>query len=665
MQASDEHLFAGRDHRGARRFPPALGVLEHHLYNHNHNDGDGDGDDDVEHYGDVDDLLDAYGDGFESSSDEGRVNQHQQQQHEHEHEHEHPHEHQHQHEHEQSPRPTSQPEPEPQQHQSQKLAHRRSQSASVLIVGVPRLNNNHQNDIPTAPSLENNPPKYIARDRYGFKKASHYITVDAYDAWNAQYTPHLERRSKKWHLLMRSYGLNTSPGAVRFPPKSDKIKRYVRKGIPPEFRGNAWFWYAGGPAKLAQNPGLYQSLLHKVESGGLRETDREHIERDLQRTFPDNISFKADVVVDGTAQNNKSTVLRDSGTTMASLAMSTSESGNSIQPPLPVRDSSNSAIPSFPARDSSNSLGMTGIPSRLGPPTRDSSTPPITIQGQETPPPSIHDANNVRSSTATTSTTTSKFRSRLPKDTPPETPIIHSLRRVLQAFAIHNPQIGYCQSLNFIAGLLLLFLDSDEEKSFILLSIVTEQHLPGTHGVALEGANIDIGVLMSCIKDYLPAVWARLDDNEGGQRLPTVSLATTAWFMSLFVGTLPIESVLRVWDCLFFEGSKTLFRVAMSIFKTCEDQVVELGDPMEVFQLVQSFPRGMLDANGLMEQCFRRRTGFGGISQGLIEGRRRARREAVKEGNRIGGDVGTGNAFGKLRGRLRSTRRVGRRIETD
>ncbi|CZT16499.1 uncharacterized protein RCC_02341 [Ramularia collo-cygni] len=626
----------------------------------------------------------------------------------------------------------------------QNLAHRRSQSASILILGVPRLNAPGSSpanvpEIPPTPSFirerssvqivsgrslrgtDSRPnSEAIPRDRYGFKKASHYITVEAYDAWNATYTPHLERRSKKWHALMRSYGLSTRPGALRFPPKSDKIKRYVRKGIPPEFRGNAWFWYAGGPGKLAKNPGLYGELLQKVENGGLGDTDREHIERDLQRTFPDNVKFKADIVEGingGDSVKTGGSALRDSGAVVrgngressattgstyapvkSSMLRDSSATTGSVPPAVrdgnmaatvPVRDSNMSNLSNPPLTRDSN-LGS--IPARPGPPTRDSSTPPIieegkadTVRDSATPsltPPVLRDTPTppiardspspsilntppkIRDSNATGSTTLSKYRQRLAKDAVPETPIIQSLRRVLQAFAVHNPQIGYCQSLNFIAGLLLLFLDMDEEKSFILLEIITSQHLPGTHGIALEGANIDIGVLMSCIKDSLPAVWAKLDDNEGEQRLPTVSLATTAWFMSLFVGTLPIESVLRVWDCLFFEGSKTLFRVAMSIFKSCESQVVGLGDPMEVFQLVQSSPRGMLDANGLMEQCFRRRAGFGGISQGLIEGRRAARREAVKNGAGVGDERLPGNTFGKLRGRLRSTRRTGRRIET-
>ena len=350
---------------------------------------------------------------------------------------------------------------------------------------------------------------------------------------------------------MKSYGLSIEQ-PFRFPPKSDKIKRYVRKGIPADLRGAAWFWYGGGPQMLKEQPGLYKRLLERVEGGELSDNDREHIERDLNRTFPDNIRFKPDPTTTLDAQAG--------------------------------------------AGGGSNGSKLNG------------------------------------------SSTKSKKHRRQP--TEPEPPILQALRRVLQAFAIHNPETGYCQSLNFIAGLLLLFLDSDEEKAFILLHIVTTVHLPGTHGVALEGANIDISVLMSCIKDALPAVWAKLDDKGGvgegpvaeALRLPTVSLATTAWFMSLFVGTLPIEAVLRTWDCLFFEGSKTLFRIALAIFKHGQPAILAVNDPMEVFQLVQTIPRGILDVNALLDVCFRRRGGFGHVSQDLVEKRRAERRRDVKSG---------------------------------
>jgi len=246
--------------------------------------------------------------------------------------------------------------------------------------------------------------------------------------------------------------------------------------------------------------------------------------------------------------------------------------------------------------------------------------------------------------------------------------MIRSLRRLLQAFATHHPKIGYCQSLNFLAGHLLLFLSGDEEKSFHLLCILTQQHLPGTHGVALEGANVDIGVLMFTIKQTMPHVWSKIDDRirppsaaavsrlghphhrrESSvittKSLPTVSLATTPWFMSCFVSTLPPETVARVWDVLFYEGSKTLFRVALGVFRLAEPQIRAKTDPMEVFQVVQTLPRTLLDANRLMEVALRKgRTSWtaGGLmSQDTVDRRREERRGMYTRERELGARAAT------------------------
>ncbi|KAI8956333.1 RabGAP/TBC [Xylaria longipes] len=386
------------------------------------------------------------------------------------------------------------------------------------------------------------------RDRYGFKKSNQYITCEEYDRWDSDYSKYLARRRKKWNVFLKENGLMTdSPN--RFPPHSAKAKRFVRKGIPPDWRGAAWFYYAGGPAIVAKHAGVYDDLLDRQ----VKDVDAEAIERDLHRTFPDNIRFRS------------------------------------------------SAVPSTPVQDEAS--------------TRNSQQ---TVTGS---------AKNAA--------------------VPGETAMISSLRRVLYAFAIYNPRIGYCQSLNFLAGLLLLFVES-EENAFWLLNIITRIYLPGTHEMSLEGANVDLGVLMSSIRDTMPNVWAKIGGELDGTdvarpksrryrqrvelttRLPPITLCMTAWFMSCFIGTLPIESTLRVWDVFFYEGSKTLFRIALTIFKLGESEIKKVGDPMEIFQVVQTIPRKIIDANGLMEACFKRRNGFGHLSQETIELKRHERRKHVK-----------------------------------
>lgn len=63
--------------------------------------------------------------------------------------------------------------------------------------------------------------------------------MDEYEAWSVGYEETLSRRKKKWEQLMKESGLACTgdEAPVRFPPPSAKIKRYVRKGIPPEWRG--------------------------------------------------------------------------------------------------------------------------------------------------------------------------------------------------------------------------------------------------------------------------------------------------------------------------------------------------------------------------------------------------------------------------------------------
>ncbi|KAF2457965.1 rab-GTPase-TBC domain-containing protein [Lineolata rhizophorae] len=401
----------------------------------------------------------------------------------------------------------------------------------------------------TLPTASAPAEKPVPRDRYGFKKANQHITLSVYEAWAGSYISYVERRRAKWILLMKSYGLPTV-NPERFPPKSDKVKRYVRKGIPPEWRGAAWFYFAGGPARLAQSRGAYWECVERARAGELSGVDRDDIERDLNRAFPDNVRFKPDA-------------------------------------------------PGWDQREADD-------------------------DGQ-----------------------------------PGETSIVRALRRVLQAFAVANPRIGYCQSLNFLAGLLLLFLDEDEEKAFIMLGIVTNEHLPGTHDRSLK--NIDIGVLMSCIQESMPAVWVKIDDTQEYGSLPTVSLALTSWFMSCFVGSLPIETVLRVWDSFFYEGSKTLFRIALAIFKLAEPDIRRLSDPMEVFQVVQNAPRRLVDANALLEACFRRRNGFGHLSQETIDVRRRERARAFGAEKASRADLlGVGEESGAV---VRSSSRGGGRFK--
>ena len=79
-----------------------------------------------------------------------------------------------------------------------------------------------------------------------------------------------------------------------------------------------------------------------------------------------------------------------------------------------------------------------------------------------------------------------------------------------------------------------------------------------------------------------------------------------------------------------------MFRIALAILKVGEDEIKAVEDPMEMFSVVQAMPRRMLDANELMGTCFKRRNGFGHVSQNTVDTERREMRERdEKEKRRV------------------------------
>ncbi len=70
---------------------------------------------------------------------------------------------------------------------------------------------------------------------------------------------------------------------------------------------------------------------------------------------------------------------------------------------------------------------------------------------------------------------------------------------------MHNPDVGYCQSLNFLAGTMLLFMG--EEDSFWLLVTVVERLLPADYFTrSMIGAHVDQHVLAHIIETRLPRI---------------------------------------------------------------------------------------------------------------------------------------------------------------
>ena len=138
-----------------------------------------------------------------------------------------------------------------------------------------------------------------------------------------------------------------------------------------------------------------------------------------------------------------------------------------------------------------------------------------------------------------------------------------ALERVLRAFAVANPHVGYCQGMNFVCGVLLLLME--EEAAFWALTQILRVILPDYFAIRgqMRTHRVDQEVLRELAEARTPRVVRALD--EAGCPLHAVA---SSWFMALFANALPWETALRVWDVTLFERTRApLFQTALAVME--------------------------------------------------------------------------------------------------
>uniref|UniRef100_A0A0E0KC72 Rab-GAP TBC domain-containing protein n=1 Tax=Oryza punctata TaxID=4537 RepID=A0A0E0KC72_ORYPU len=103
-----------------------------------------------------------------------------------------------------------------------------------------------------------------------------------------------------------------------------------------------------------------------------------------------------------------------------------------------------------------------------------------------------------------------KWKGQIEKDLPrtfPGHPALdedgrNALRRLLTAYARHNPSVGYCQAMNFFAGLFLLFMP--EEHAFWALVGVIDEYFDGYYTEEMIESQVDQLVLEEVVRERFP-----------------------------------------------------------------------------------------------------------------------------------------------------------------
>eukprot|EP00047_Mylnosiga_fluctuans_P010166 m.14890 g.14890 ORF g.14890 m.14890 type:complete len:1101 (-) comp2984_c0_seq1:172-3474(-) len=168
---------------------------------------------------------------------------------------------------------------------------------------------------------------------------------------------------------------------------------------------------------------------------------------------------------------------------------------------------------------------------------------------------------------------------------------INALRRVLTAYAWRNPEIGYCQAMNLVSSVLLIYCG--EEDAFWILCAVCERLLPEYYNKKVVGALIDQGVFEEFIAIHLPVVHAHL------RTLGILSMLSLPWFITIFLSAMPFQSAAHVLDCFFYDGPRVLFQVGLTVLALAQPDLLTATDDCTAMGILTQFLNGVCNTDAV------------------------------------------------------------------
>eukprot|EP00013_Stygamoeba_regulata_P002311 CAMPEP_0177642478 /NCGR_PEP_ID=MMETSP0447-20121125/7608_1 /TAXON_ID=0 /ORGANISM="Stygamoeba regulata, Strain BSH-02190019" /LENGTH=296 /DNA_ID=CAMNT_0019144639 /DNA_START=195 /DNA_END=1082 /DNA_ORIENTATION=+ len=162
-----------------------------------------------------------------------------------------------------------------------------------------------------------------------------------------------------------------------------------------------------------------------------------------------------------------------------------------------------------------------------------------------------------------------------------------ALFNVLNAYAVYDESLGYCQGMSFVVGLLLMYM-REEDAFWVLVQIVSQYDMRGQPKLPMLPPCLYI--LERLMQAHVPRTFKHLE--EIGVE---PAMYATPWLLTLFLVHMPFEVTLRIWDLFFERGFLSLYGVILALFKMFEDKF----DKMEFEEVAMFLKFDQLQGNAI------------------------------------------------------------------
>lgn len=158
-----------------------------------------------------------------------------------------------------------------------------------------------------------------------------------------------------------------------------------------------------------------------------------------------------------------------------------------------------------------------------------------------------------------------------------------SLFNVLKAYSLLDEEVGYCQGLSFIAGILLMHTCVEREAYQLLCCLMYDVGCRNMYLPDMKGMKLAVYKVTRLLYDMDQDIYIFFEKHQ-----VSMMLVATPWFLTMFASSFPLHFVSRVFDMVFFEGSSALFKIAVSLLQQHKNKIMVCEDFEDIVNYIRS-----------------------------------------------------------------------------
>ncbi|KAE8915950.1 hypothetical protein PF005_g7771 [Phytophthora fragariae] len=159
------------------------------------------------------------------------------------------------------------------------------------------------------------------------------------------------------------------------------------------------------------------------------------------------------------------------------------------------------------------------------------------------------------------------------------------LGNVLKAVALHADDIGYCQGMNYVVAALILVVQDAQEATnldleglsvqeavfWLTISLIRRKGMADLWKHKMPGLSRCIYLFQQLLKLHFYDLSAHF--RQIGMHS---NILVTQWFVTVFARVLSTLTLTRVWDLIFMDGWKAVYRVALAITSELRPKLLDM-----------------------------------------------------------------------------------------